>query len=148
MRFIRVAVPVPIDDTFVYEFPENEEPEPGLRVLVPFGRRQLWGTIVGEERERPARAIRPIVGIPEPRLTLTPELIELCRWVAEYYAAPLGEVLVRMPILEFCPHMRRHIPPHRERCRTSCSHWPPALFQPKPMMQDLLQPHSGADRRW
>jgi len=93
MRFIRVAVPVPIDDTFVYEFPENEEPEPGLRVLVPFGRRQLWGTIVGEERERPARAIRPIVGIPEPRLTLTPELIELCRWVAEYYAAPLGEVL-------------------------------------------------------
>jgi primosomal protein N' (replication factor Y) len=93
MRFIRVAVPVPIDDTFVYEFPENEEPEPGLRVLVPFGRRQLWGTIMGEELGRPARAIRPIVGIPEPRLTLTPELIELCRWVAEYYAAPLGEVL-------------------------------------------------------
>ncbi|HKO21949.1 MAG TPA: DEAD/DEAH box helicase, partial [Candidatus Eisenbacteria bacterium] len=88
-----MAVPVPIDDTFVYEFPENEVPEPGLRVLVPFGRRRLWGTIMAEETERPTRAIRPIAGIPEPRLTLTPELIDLCRWVAEYYAAPLGEVL-------------------------------------------------------
>jgi primosomal protein N' (replication factor Y) (superfamily II helicase) len=93
MRLVRVAVPVPIDDTFVYEFPENEELQPGLRVLVPFGRRRLWGTVMAEEPVRPARAIRPIAGIPEPRLTLTPELIELCRWVAEYYAAPLGEVL-------------------------------------------------------
>ena len=93
MSLIRVAVPVPIDDTFVYEFPGDEIPEPGLRVLVPFGRRRLWGTVMAEESVRPARAIRPIAGIPEPRLTLTPELIELCRWVADYYAAPLGEVL-------------------------------------------------------
>jgi primosomal protein N' (replication factor Y) (superfamily II helicase) len=93
MRLIRVAVPVPIDDTFVYEFPGDEIPEPGLRVLVPFGRRQLWGTVMAEELVRPARAILPIAGIPEPRLTLTPELIDLCRWVADYYAAPLGEVL-------------------------------------------------------
>lgn len=93
MPWIRVAVPIPVDDTFVYELPAGERPEPGLRVLVPFGRRKLLGTVVAEELAAPSRAIKPIAGIPEPRLTITPELFDLCRWVSEYYLAPLGEVL-------------------------------------------------------
>ena len=93
MPWIRVAVPIPVDDTFVYELPAGEKPEPGLRVLVPFGRRKLLGTVIAEELAAPSRAIKPITGIPEPRLTLTPEIFDLCRWVSEYYLAPLGEVL-------------------------------------------------------
>src|SRR5512145_1917550 len=93
MALVRVAVPIPKDDSFVYEFPEDEPPSPGLRVLVPFGRRRVWGTVLGVENERPAHAIKPIAGIPEPRLILTPELVELCRWISGYYASTLGEVL-------------------------------------------------------
>jgi len=93
MRLARVAVPIPKEDTFVYELPSGEEPEPGLRVLVPFRGRRIWGTILGEERARPSREIKRVAGIPEPRLRLTPELLDLCRWVADYYAATLGEVL-------------------------------------------------------
>jgi len=93
MRLARVAVPIPKDDTFVYELPAGEEAEPGLRVLVPFRGRRIWGTVLGEERSRPAREIKRVAGIPEPRLRLTPELLDLCRWVASYYAATLGEVL-------------------------------------------------------
>ena len=93
MRLIRVAVPVPTEESFVYELPSEEEAEPGLRVLVPFGRRRVWGTVLGEERSRPTRAIRRIAGIPEPRLRLTQELLDLCQWVAGYYASTLGEVL-------------------------------------------------------
>jgi primosomal protein N' (replication factor Y) len=91
--WIRVAVPIPVDETFVYELPPGESPQPGLRVLVPFGGRRLLGTVVAEETSVPERAIKPIAGIPEPRLTITPELFDLCRWVSEYYLAPLGEVL-------------------------------------------------------
>src|SRR5262249_4084759 len=34
-----------------------------------------------------------IAGIPEPRLVVTPELLTLCRWVSDYYAANLSDVL-------------------------------------------------------
>ena len=93
MRLARIAVPIPTEDTFAYELPIGEEPLPGLRVLVPFRGRRIWGTILGEERARPSREIKPVAGIPEPRLRLSAELLDLCRWVADYYAATLGEVL-------------------------------------------------------
>jgi primosomal protein N' (replication factor Y) (superfamily II helicase) len=94
MRLVRVAVPIPKNDTYVYALPDGESPEPGLRVLVPLGRRRLWGTVLEEASEAPRGvAVRALLGIPEPRLTLAPEIVGLCRWVADYYAAGLGETL-------------------------------------------------------
>lgn len=94
MHLVRVAVPIPKNDAYVYSLPDGEPPEPGLRVLVPLGRRRLWGTVLEEAAEAPRGvAVRPIAGIPEPRLALTPEVVDLCRWVADYYAAGLGETL-------------------------------------------------------
>ncbi len=95
MSLVKVAVPIPLPDreTLVYELPEDEEFQAGLRVLVPVGARRVWGTVLDVEPKRPAFPIRRISGIPEPRLVLTAELVELCRWVADYYASSLGEVL-------------------------------------------------------
>ena len=95
MPLVRVAVPIPLasEESFVYEYPEDEAVEPGLRVLVPVGPRRVCGTVLGVEPKRPAFRVRPIAGIPEPRLVVTRELLDLCRWVADYYAATLGEVL-------------------------------------------------------
>jgi len=94
MHLVRVAVPIPNQDTYVYSLPDGEPPEPGLRVLVPFGRRRLWGTVLEEAGEAPRGVtVRPIAGIPEPRLKLPPEILKLGRWVSEYYAAGLGEAL-------------------------------------------------------
>ena len=93
MALVRVAVPIPLahEDTLVYEFPE-ETPEVGLRVLVPVGPRRVWGTVLGVEPKAPGFRVRKIAGIPEPRLVVTPELLELCRWVSDYYAANLSDV--------------------------------------------------------
>ena len=94
MRLVRVAVPIPKGEGYVYAFPEGETPEPGLRVLVPLGRRRVWGTVLETVAEPPRGVtVRPIAGVHEPRITLTAELIALCRWIADYYAASLGEVL-------------------------------------------------------
>src|SRR5882672_290479 len=95
MALFRVAVPIPLarDESLVYEIPEEESPEVGLRVLVPVGPRRVWGTVLGPEPGQPGFRVLKISGIPEPRLVVTPELLALCRWVAEYYAANLSDVL-------------------------------------------------------
>ena len=94
MRLVRVAVPIPKDEGYVYAFPDGQTPEPGLRVLVPLGRRRVWGTVLETVAEAPRGVtVRPIAGVHEPRIALTEELIALCRWIAGYYAASLGEVL-------------------------------------------------------
>ena len=95
MALVRVAVPIPLarEEALVYEIPEEENPEIGLRVLVPVGPRRVWGTVLGVESSAPGFRVRKITGIPEPRLVVTPELLDLCRWVADYYAANLSDVL-------------------------------------------------------
>ena len=95
MALVRVAVPIPLarEEALVYEIPEEETPEIGLRVLVPVGPRRVWGTVLGLETTPPVFRVRKISGVPEPRLVVTPELLELCRWVADYYAANLSDVL-------------------------------------------------------
>ena len=95
MRLVRVAVPIPLPDheTLVYELPDEEEFQAGLRVLVPVGPRRVLGTVLDLEPKQPPFRVRPIAGIPEPRLVLTEELLGLCRWIADYYATTLGEVL-------------------------------------------------------
>ena len=95
MALFRVAVPIPLarEDALVYEIPEEETPEVGLRVLVPVGPRRVWGTVLGLESRPPEFRVRKIAGIPEPRVVVTPELLDLCRWVSDYYAANLSDVL-------------------------------------------------------
>ena len=46
---VEVAINVPIRKCFDYCWPEDLEvvPEPGLQVLVPFGRQKKGGVIVG-----------------------------------------------------------------------------------------------------
>ncbi len=93
-RYARVAVPRPLDRTFLYRVPESLEPdiEPGRRVVVPFGRRQLTGWIdelVDDLPEAPSK-IREILDVPDPTPVLGADLLYLCRWISHYYAAPVG----------------------------------------------------------
>jgi primosomal protein N' (replication factor Y) len=81
--------------TFVYRVPESlaGDVEPGRRVIVPFGRRVLTGwvdEVLHAAPESPGREIREILDVPDPEPVLAPELLDLCRWVAHYYAAPIG----------------------------------------------------------
>lgn len=95
-RYARVAVPRPLYQTFLYRVPEGlaDQVVPGCRVVVPFGRTQLTGWVdelVDEPEDAPAR-VRDVLDAPDPEPVLDPELLELCRWVAGYYVAPLGLV--------------------------------------------------------
>ena len=59
--FARVLIAVPIDEAFTYSVPEGMELEVGVRVIVPFGRRQATGFVIALEEEHEVDyALRPV----------------------------------------------------------------------------------------
>lgn len=94
-RLVSVALPVGLDRAFTYAVPPDwaQAPEPGARVLVPFGARGLVGVVrdtPGEHTEK-LRRLEEVLDGPG-AASLTPGLVRLCEWVHDYYAAPVGEV--------------------------------------------------------
>ncbi|MDZ7779096.1 MAG: primosomal protein N' [Gemmatimonadota bacterium] len=86
---VEVALPLPIHRTFTYEI-EGEPPPSGTRVLVPFRNADRIGWVVGTGEDGPIRGLRSVLSVLDDRPTVTEDILELCRWMAEYYAAPLG----------------------------------------------------------
>ncbi len=94
-----VAVPLPLPDPLVYEVPAAwaAQAAPGVRARVLVGKRRLTGMIVEVHRRRPEGvSLRPIVEILDREPVLTPDLLELARFTADYYMTPLGEVVRSM----------------------------------------------------
>jgi primosomal protein N' (replication factor Y) (superfamily II helicase) len=97
--YCEVALPLPLRSTFTYAVPAPlvETVVPGSRVIVPFRNRALVGVALELTDRRPqADKIKEIVEALDPIPALPPRLIELGRWVASYYHAPLGEVFRAM----------------------------------------------------
>jgi len=96
-RFCDVAVPVPLDAVFTYLIPENSpEPVVGGRVVVPFREKRLCGVVTELHDREPSFAARRISQVLDTTPALTPDLMQLGRWIAQYYIAPVGEVLRTM----------------------------------------------------
>ena len=97
--FAEVAVPLPLPDPLTYEVPAAfvSMATPGVRARVRVGKRKLIGVIVAVHDRRPeefeVRALEEILDV-EP--VLPPDLLELARFTANYYLAPLGEVVRTM----------------------------------------------------
>ncbi len=106
-NFCDVALPVPLDRTFTYTV-NGVEPAIGARVLVPFGGQRLMGVVVRVHDERPtdAVAIKPVQQVLDDAPLLSDELMHLAKWIAQYYVAPLGEVLRGM--MPLAAEVRRH----------------------------------------
>ncbi len=96
-QFCDVAVPVPLDATFTYRIPENS-PTPciGGRVIVPFREKRLSGIVTDLHDREPAFTTRRLSQVLDSAPVLTPELMQLGRWIAQYYIAPIGEVFRTM----------------------------------------------------
>ena len=95
MLYCDVALPVPIDRLFTYQLPLTLEHrvQVGARVIVPFGSRRLTGVVLQVHSDSKAVDTREVLSLRDPEPVLEADLLELGRWVAEYYCAPIGEVL-------------------------------------------------------
>ena len=93
-RLVSVAIPVALDGGFSYAVPEGmPTPEPGGRVVVPFGARVLVGVVRPVPAELPEGELRELLeSIDTPGApALSDDLVRLCEWIADYYLAPVGE---------------------------------------------------------
>src|SRR5579862_7986860 len=94
--YCEVALPVPLDRTFTYAIREGQRPQRGARVIVPFRNEKLIGIITGfTELADPAFEIKYLEAVldEDAEPLLSEHLMKLGEWIAQYYLAPLGEVL-------------------------------------------------------
>jgi len=92
--WLQVALDVPIDGVFDYR--SDVPVTPGLRVIVPFGRRQLIGVVVAcpDQPSLPPESIKPIERVLDDLPALTPAWLDMAKFAADYYQRPLGEVML------------------------------------------------------
>jgi primosomal protein N' (replication factor Y) (superfamily II helicase) len=85
-------------DTFTYAVGAEhaETAVPGARVRVPFGEREVIGHVLELVRDCEVDSPRAIIEVLDEPPPLLPHLVELARWVAARYRAPLGEVVKAM----------------------------------------------------
>lgn len=104
--FCDVAVPVPLDRLFTYSVGELV-PVVGARVLVPFRNEKLAGVVVRLHDDPPSVETKPLLGLLDAEPVLSSQLMDLGRWIADYYVAPVGEVLRSM--LPLTSEVRRRV---------------------------------------
>lgn len=95
--FVEVALNRPMRRSYTYAVTAEYESraQVGVRVAVPFSGRREVGVVVAtsETTDVPTSRIKAISGVLDERPAIGPELLELTRWLADYYACAWGEAL-------------------------------------------------------
>ena len=97
LRFVTVAVPIPVRRLFSYRVPASMEhdPVPGCRVRVPLGKRDVVGTVVRSPGEPPPESVRvrEIQAVLDREPVVGRDILELTRFVSDYYLCSWGEAI-------------------------------------------------------
>lgn len=100
-NYAEVALPVHVFQTFTYRLPDGLKnlAQPGMRVIVPLGRRLITGYIVQLRASLPAGTtitsaeLKEVRELSDAAPLITAEMLQVTQWVSEYYGAPWGEVI-------------------------------------------------------
>jgi primosomal protein N' (replication factor Y) len=93
--FVRVIIDRSIRRELDYSVPETltDKVVVGSRVRVPFRDKSLLATVVATLDESPAEGIKPVMALLGEKPVLSASLIELARWMANYYCCPIETVM-------------------------------------------------------
>ena len=96
--YCEVALPVPLDRTFTYAIRDGQSPQRGTRVIAPFRNEKLIGIVTALTTTSPPDfEVRYLEAVLDEDNRdgplLSDHLLSLGEWMAQYYLAPLGEVL-------------------------------------------------------
>jgi primosomal protein N' (replication factor Y) (superfamily II helicase) len=106
--YCEVALPVPLDHTFTYGIRLGQSPQRGARVIAPFRNEKLIGVVTSLGVNPPADVeVKYLEAVLDEEPLLSDHLLELAEWIAQYYLAPLGEVLRAM--LPLAAEVRRTV---------------------------------------
>lgn len=96
----RVAVPTPLRRSFDYLLPydlliDNPELKPGIRLLVPFGNRELTAVLLELDSNSTLdiNKLKPVIRILDKEPLIPAHLLDLWLWAAKYYQHPIGDAL-------------------------------------------------------
>src|SRR5215470_16173587 len=100
--FAEIAIPLNVHQTFTYRLPASfaVNAKAGCRALIPFGKQLLTGYIVdihekieetGQQEE--GFEIKDVEELFDTEPLVRAELLNLTKWIADYYYAPWGETI-------------------------------------------------------
>jgi primosomal protein N' (replication factor Y) len=96
MKHLEVAVAAPLYQTLTYAAPDTATSPltPGIRLLVPLGRRLVTGYLLGTSQPASStHSIKQIREILDDSPTFPENMVPFFRWIANYYHYPIGEVI-------------------------------------------------------
>lgn len=97
LKYIDVAVDLPVYGTFTYIAPEGINGSlQGKRVVVPFGRRRITGYVLCESEynsEYDNKEIKPVLDVLDDSPLFPPSMVPFFKWISEYYIYPIGAVI-------------------------------------------------------
>ncbi len=140
---LHVAVPCPLPGTFDYLPPAGStQAEPGMRVLVPFGRRRQIGLVhaVSDRTEMDPARLKSAERLLDTSPLLPDDILRLADWAARYYHHPLGEVLAAaLPVALRQGKAAETAPPDWWQPTVSALQRGPEPLKRAPMQQAVLE---------
>jgi len=113
-----VVFNLPLERSFHYLIPSELEGivQPGMRVLVPFGRQERLGFVLGVGDTSPIKELKTIRRLIDPTPVISHERWTLAAWFSTYYCCSLGEALATMvpTQLRLAESSPTPPPPHQE----------------------------------
>ncbi len=92
MTFAEVIFNLPLNHSFTYKIPEQfSDLTAGRRVYVPFGKRVISGLVAEIKEKSDYKNVREIIDVLDETPLIKPGLLELTKWVAEYYMCSWGQ---------------------------------------------------------
>ncbi len=98
-RYLQVVLSLPLRRSFTYSIPETitVEASEGMRVLVPFGRKEVVGYVSAEIDKNDIAVesgkIKDVIRFLDEEPLISNDVLELCRWGSGYYHCGYGELL-------------------------------------------------------
>lgn len=96
-KFVDVILPVAVPNLYTYRVPYewNDEVEVGKRVMVQFGRKKLYSSIIRNVHEKAPEHYQAkyIESILDSSPIVLEKQIQLWEWIASYYMCTIGEVM-------------------------------------------------------
>jgi primosomal protein N' (replication factor Y) len=94
--FAEVIIPSPLKEPLTYEIPPELDVKPGMRVVVPVGRRRVTGLVAELAPASRIERVKAILDAPDGQPVMDGPLLRLGQWIAKYYLCSIGEVLAAM----------------------------------------------------
>ncbi len=140
----RVTLEIALRKEFDYTIPEelNSQIAIGSRVKVPFGNREVLGCVTGllARSPHPEQRLRPLIKIVGGMTLVTPAVLQLARWIADYYCCS-PETALKSVLPEA---VRKEKDGWRERLTIRCLPEPAPMPKLTPKQRELwarLRPH-------